>query len=292
MMSGASEPFDPLGLGHIDGDSGRTMMQSLLGLRWQTEESTPPQGAARLELMPARRDKPSGVRLDNCQTLQQRDARSVCIDTIPDDWAAFATSLQRTESKRYFRRCVDVICSCIVAAATAPVLLLVALAIHIEDRGAVLYRQERIGLGGHPFTLLKFRSMREDAERDGVPVCAAEQDPRVTRTGRIIRLLRIDELPQLLNVLRGEMSMIGPRPERPYFVDTYSRLIPAYQYRHAVRPGITGWAQVSFRYGTSAEDAKQKLSYDLYYVKNRSLFLDTVIVLKTLGVMLRGSGAR
>ncbi len=292
MMSETSEPFNPLRLDRMGGTAGRAAIRSLFGSRPRPSEI-----ARAGDIAPARskalpRHRSTGARGTAGQNFPERESRSVCIDDITNDWAVFAADLQRAESKQHLRRCVDVICSCLVALAVAPVLLLAALAIRLEDGGSVFYRQERIGLGGRPFMVLKFRSMRQDAEFDGVPLYAAEHDPRVTRVGRIIRLLRIDELPQLLNVLRGEMSLIGPRPERPYFVDTYSRLIPSYEYRHAVRPGITGWAQVSFRYGSSAEDAKRKLSYDLYYLKNRSMFLDLVIVLKTLGVVLRGWGAR
>ncbi|MGH6877048.1 MAG: sugar transferase, partial [Rhizomicrobium sp.] len=176
--------------------------------------------------------------------------------------------------------------------ATAPVLALAMLAIKLEDGGPVFYTQERIGLGGRSFLLYKLRSMREHAENDGTPAWTAERDVRITNVGRIIRKLRIDELPQLWNVLRGDMSLIGPRPERPYFVLQFSGSIPFYDYRHAIRPGITGWAQVSFRYGASLEDARRKLSYDLYYIKNRGVLLDIVILLRTVGVVLRGEGAR
>jgi exopolysaccharide biosynthesis polyprenyl glycosylphosphotransferase len=191
-----------------------------------------------------------------------------------------------------FRRSLDIVLAAIGFVATAPVLLLTALAIKLEDGGPILYRQERIGLWARPFVLLKFRSMREDAESDGMPAWASERDSRITLAGRIIRKIRIDELPQLWNVLKGEMTLIGPRPERPYFVQQFSQTIHFYDYRHAVRPGITGWAQVSFRYGASLEDTRRKLSYDLYYIKNRGLLLDLVILLRTMGVVLRGEGAR
>ena len=187
---------------------------------------------------------------------------------------------------------MDVVLALALFASSAPVFLLTALAIALEDGGPIFYRQERVGLGGRIFQVLKFRSMRVDAERDGVPAWAAERDNRVTRVGRIIRMLRIDELPQFLNVLRGDMSIIGPRPERPFFVQQFSQAIPFYDCRHVVKPGITGWAQVCFRYGASLEDTKRKLSYDLYYVKNRSVVLDLLILLKTVGVVLRGDGAR
>jgi lipopolysaccharide/colanic/teichoic acid biosynthesis glycosyltransferase len=162
----------------------------------------------------------------------------------------------------------------------------------VEGKGPVLYRQERVGLRGQVFTLLKFRSMTQDAEVNGSPVWAAQRDPRITRVGWFIRKTRIDELPQLYNVLRGYMSFVGPRPERPYFVNRLAQSIPYYQERHAVKPGITGWAQVNYPYGASLEDARNKLSYDLYYLKNRGLFLDLIILIRTVRVVLWPDGAR
>jgi lipopolysaccharide/colanic/teichoic acid biosynthesis glycosyltransferase len=156
----------------------------------------------------------------------------------------------------------------------------------------ILYRQKRVGERGQVFEILKFRSMRVDAERDGVARWAGENDPRVTRVGRFLRKSRIDELPQLVNVLRGDMSFVGPRPERPPFVTDLSKDIPVYSTRHAVKPGITGWAQVQYPYGASRDDAAKKLQFDLYYVKNHSLFLDLVILFQTAQVVLFGKGAR
>jgi lipopolysaccharide/colanic/teichoic acid biosynthesis glycosyltransferase len=155
----------------------------------------------------------------------------------------------------------------------------------------VLYRQERVGLHGRPFTILKFRSMHADAEARG-PVWAAQRDPRVTRVGAFIRLARIDELPQLLNILRGEMSFIGPRPERPHFAAQLEQTVPLYRNRTLVKPGLTGWAQVNYPYAASVEDARAKLSYDLYYIKHRSLQLDLLILAATVPVVLFGRGAR
>jgi lipopolysaccharide/colanic/teichoic acid biosynthesis glycosyltransferase len=168
----------------------------------------------------------------------------------------------------------------------------VGLLIKLDSRGPVLYRQQRVGRFGENFTLLKFRSMRVDAESEGAPRWAAKRDPRITRVGALIRSTRIDELPQLLNVLHGEMSLIGPRPERPHFVAQLSQVIPFYDERNYVKPGITGWAQVNFPYGASIEDAREKLSYDLYYVKNRSTFLDLLILVATIRVILFREGAR
>lgn len=189
------------------------------------------------------------------------------------------------------RRVAEIVLSVALLVLTLPLLLLAALAIKLDTPGPVLYRQQRIGLGGRPFTLCKLRSMRVDAEADG-PVWARANDDRVTSVGRLLRRLRIDELPQLVNVLRGDMCFVGPRPERPPFVSQLIEAIPHYHDRAEVKPGITGWAQVNYQYGASVEDARQKLAYDLYYVKHRSLLLDALIVLATVRVILFQEGAR
>ena len=176
--------------------------------------------------------------------------------------------------------------------ATLPVMAVTALAIKLDSPGPVFYRQLRTGLNGRSFTLLKFRSMRADAESGGIPRWAQKQDPRITRIGHFIRQTRIDELPQLLNVLRGDMSVVGPRPERPHFVKELALAIEAYTIRDRVKPGITGWAQVNYPYGASVEDAREKLAYDLYYVKNRGFFLDLLILCSTVRVILFREGAR
>lgn len=190
------------------------------------------------------------------------------------------------------KRIIDIVVASALLMSTLPLMFFVALAIKCDSAGPVFYRQERVGLRGHRFALLKFRSMREDAEADGQPVWAAALDHRVTRVGQLIRWARIDELPQLLNVLRGEMSIVGPRPERPYFVEQLNKLIPSYDDRHAVLPGITGWAQVNYPYGASIQDAREKLRYDLHYVANFSFLLDLKILFATVRVVLRGEGAR
>lgn len=190
------------------------------------------------------------------------------------------------------RRLADIAISLGLLVATLPVMVATAIAIRLDSRGPVFYRQTRVGLEGRDFTLLKFRSMRLDAEAGGTPRWATQNDPRVTRVGNFIRLSRIDELPQLLNVLRGQMSFIGPRPERPEFVRELSAAIPLYAHRACVKPGITGWAQVSYPYGASVEDARQKLSYDLYYIKYRSLLLDLLILIATVRVILFREGSR
>ena len=171
-------------------------------------------------------------------------------------------------------------------------MVVTALLIVLDSKGPVFYRQERVGLNGRQFLVIKFRSMRADAEKDGAPQWAAQRDARVTRVGVLIRKLRVDELPQLLNVLRGEMSLVGPRPERPCFVAEFTKQIPFYAERHCVKPGITGWAQINYPYGASLEDARNKLAYDLYYVKNNGLFLDLIVVFQTVRVILFADGAR
>jgi lipopolysaccharide/colanic/teichoic acid biosynthesis glycosyltransferase len=173
-----------------------------------------------------------------------------------------------------------------------PATLFTALWIFVEDRGPVFYKQERVGEDGRIFEVLKFRSMRIDAEKGGTPQWASKHDSRVTRIGRIIRKVRIDEIPQVINVLRGDMSFVGPRPERPFFVEKLCQDVPYYNMRHSIKPGITGLAQVRYPYGASVEDAVQKLQYDLYYVKNNSLFLDILILIDTLQVVLFGKGGR
>jgi exopolysaccharide biosynthesis polyprenyl glycosylphosphotransferase len=188
-------------------------------------------------------------------------------------------------------RGLDLMLSLVLLIATAPLLLVTAIAVRLESRGPILYRQQRVGLHGRIFTVLKFRSMRADAEALG-PVWASKRDPRVTRVGALIRLVRLDEVPQVYNVLRGDMSFIGPRPERPHFTSQLERDLPHYGDRLLVKPGLTGWAQVNYPYGASVEDARAKLSYDLYYVKHRTMLLDILILFATVRVVLFQSGAR
>jgi exopolysaccharide biosynthesis polyprenyl glycosylphosphotransferase len=189
-------------------------------------------------------------------------------------------------------RGLDVFASLSLLLLTLPLTLVVALAIKFDSRGPVLYRQERVGRHHRRFQILKFRSMTVDAERSGKAVWAAVRDSRVTRVGRFIRLTRIDEIPQAINILRGEMSFVGPRPERPEFVEQLTAAIPHYADRASVRPGLTGWAQVKYPYGASIEDAREKLSYDLWYIRQRSVWLDLRIILATARVVLRQAGAR
>jgi exopolysaccharide biosynthesis polyprenyl glycosylphosphotransferase len=190
------------------------------------------------------------------------------------------------------KRVFDIVSAGVLIALASPVMLLTALAIKLDSRGPVLYRQERTGLDNKPFQCVKFRSMRTDAERDGQPRWATTGDDRITRVGRLLRVSRIDELPQLFSVLKGDMSLVGPRPERPYFVEQLTREIPFYAVRHSVKPGVTGWAQVRYQYGSTVEDSQEKLQYDLHYVKNHTLWLDLQILVETVHVVLTGKGAR
>jgi exopolysaccharide biosynthesis polyprenyl glycosylphosphotransferase len=194
----------------------------------------------------------------------------------------------RTAIKRVF----DIFSAALLLVVSAPVMLLAAVAIRLDSPGPALYRQERVGKNGKNFVIIKFRSMRTDSEKDGTPRWATADDDRVTRIGRIIRRTRIDELPQLFSVLKGDMSLVGPRPERPFFVEQLTQEIPFYSVRHSVKPGVTGWAQVRYQYGATVEDSQEKLQYDLYYVKNHALFLDVQIMLETVRVVLTGKGAR
>jgi sugar transferase (PEP-CTERM system associated) len=236
--------------------------------------------------------KIAGINVVDYQTFWERENGRIDIEALQPSWLIFSDGFRQGAIVNAVKRGFDVATSLLLLAFTLPIIGLAALAVRLESPGHILYRQERSGFGGKSFTLLKFRSMRSDAEGDGAPVWARDADPRVTRVGAIIRKYRIDELPQLWNVLRGNMSFVGPRPERPFFVKQLAEQIPFYSERHAVKPGITGWAQVNYPYGASLEDARQKLAYDLYYVKNRTLFLDIVILIHTIRVILFREGAR
>jgi sugar transferase (PEP-CTERM system associated) len=235
-----------------------------------------------------------GTAITDALTFFERETGRVNVDLLYPSWMIFSDGFIRNRLQAVTQRAFDVVASLVLLALTWPVMLITALAIWIESRGRdpILYRQVRIGFEGRTFEVLKFRSMRTDAEQDGRPVWAKENDDRVTRVGRVIRKYRIDELPQIFNVLRGDMSFVGPRPERPTFVEELSQKIPFYRERHSVKPGITGWAQLCYRYGSTDEDAIEKLQYDLYYVKNRSFLFDLMILLQTAEVVLWRQGAR
>jgi len=236
--------------------------------------------------------KLDGVKVIDASTFFEREMSQIRVHSLNPNWLVFGGGFDQSGLRTAIKRAFDLFASTILLVATLPVMLITALCIYIQDRAPILYRQERIGLGGRPFIVLKFRSMRHDAETAGKPQWASENDPRITRIGRIIRKLRIDELPQIVNVLKGDMSLIGPRPERDYFIKQLCEKIPYYNVRHSIKPGITGWAQVRYQYGSSIEDSVQKLQYDLYYVKNNSLFLDIIILIDTVQVVLTGKGSR
>ena len=192
----------------------------------------------------------------------------------------------------FVKRAFDMVASITLLVLSLPVMVIAAVAIRLDSPGPVIYRQQRVGLGGKTFNILKFRSMRVDAEQDGKPQWAQTGDSRVTRIGRFMRLTRIDELPQLFNVMAGQMSLVGPRPERPYFVEQLVAQVPFYAARHSVKPGVTGWAQVRHKYGASVDDSADKLEYDLYYVKNHRLLFDLLILFYSVRVVLLAQGSR
>ncbi|HVS76742.1 MAG TPA: TIGR03013 family XrtA/PEP-CTERM system glycosyltransferase [Steroidobacteraceae bacterium] len=236
----------------------------------------------------------AGIDVTELLTFLERETGRVRLDVLNPSWMIFGQGFRRDPLRLVTSRVLDLIGSLAVLTLTLPFILMTALALKVQDgwSAPVLYRQRRVGLGGRPFNVLKFRSMHVDAERDGRARWAQARDPRVTRVGSFIRKTRLDELPQLLNVLRGQMSLVGPRPERPEFVAELAERIPYYVERHCVKPGLTGWAQLCYPYGSSEQDALEKLQYDLYYVKNNSLLFDLAILLQTAEVVVMGTGAR
>lgn len=236
--------------------------------------------------------KMSGVRITDYLSFWERETGQIDLDEVKPGWLALSDGFRVGLPRRIMKRMFDIFLSLIFLTLTFPLLAVTALLIKLESSGPIFYRQKRVGRQGRVFNVIKFRSMYNDAERDGQPKWAKRTDPRITFVGHFIRRSRIDEIPQILNVLLGHMSFVGPRPERPYFVRELHEQIPLYNIRHNVRPGITGWAQVNYPYGASVEDARRKLSYDIYYVKNCGLFLDLVIILQTVRVVLSGDGAR
>jgi len=245
----------------------------------------------RLPIQELLRAKLSGVRIEDAATTYERISGKILTDGLAPSWLIFSDGFQASRGTRVVKRIVDVVLAAIGLVLSAPLMLLTAIAVWLDSPGPILYRQVRVGENDSLFTLCKFRSMRSDAER-GKPIWATNNDARVTRVGRFIRLTRLDELPQLINVLRGDMSFVGPRPERPYFVQQLAAEIPFYAERHAVKPGVTGWAQVKYRYGSSVEDAMEKLRYDLYYIKHLSIGFDLTIVIDTVKVILCARGAQ
>lgn len=235
--------------------------------------------------------KSMGIDVLDGHRMYEEECGRLSIDELKPSFLIFSSGFKRKPVVMALKRTGDMIGACCGLAFLGPLMSVIALCIKLDSPGPILYRQTRVGLHGYPYVLLKFRSMRHDAEADGVK-WAALGDSRVTRVGFWLRKLRLDELPQFINVVKGEMSLVGPRPERPHFVQDLRTQIPYYDLRHTVRPGITGWAQTCFQYASSLEDSHVKLQYDLYYVKNLSLWLDLKILFRTIRVVLQGSGAR
>ena len=246
-----------------------------------------------LPLQDLLRIKTTGVHVNDISSFLERETGRVDLDSVNPSWLIFSDGFSSGRRlSGIAKRLFDIAASAVLLAMTLPVILLFALLIKLESRGPAFYRQERVGRYGVGFNLLKLRSMRVDAEAEGKAIWAAKNDPRVTRVGKFIRKVRIDELPQTWCVLKGDMSFVGPRPERPEFVSDLVKQLPYFAERHMVKPGITGWAQINYPYGASIEDSRQKLEYDLYYAKNYTPFLDLLILLQTIRVVIWPEGAR
>lgn len=233
-----------------------------------------------------------GVNVEDAATFYEQVSGKIMLENLHPSWLVFSEDFTISSLARGLKRLQDIVLAVLGGVLALPLALLVALLIRLDSRGPVLFRQERVGQDGEAFTLIKFRSMQVDAEADTGPIYAETDDPRITRVGRMIRRTRLDELPQLINVLKGDMSFVGPRPERRFFVEQFEKEIPYYTRRLSVKPGVTGWAQVKYPYGATAEDAVEKLRLDLYYVKNMSSLFDLFIILQTVKIVLLGQGAR
>lgn len=232
-----------------------------------------------------------GIRVLDLASYFEQTLGQIRLESLYAGWLIFGDGFRQGTFRSAVKRLSDILFASVLLLLAMPIMVLTALLIIIESGTPVLYVQERVGRNGRLFNVIKFRSMRTDAEKDGQPIWAQKKDDRTTRVGRIIRKLRIDELPQLYCVLRGDMSLVGPRPERQFFVEQLTNEIPFYAVRHSVKPGLTGWAQVRYHYGATVEDSAEKLQYDLYYVKNHSLLLDMIILFETIAVVLTGKGA-
>ncbi len=237
--------------------------------------------------------KMMGCHITEATTFIERQSGTVNLKNVNPSWMVFSDGFGAAGNfDLIIKRAFDIFTSLLLLIVSLPILIIAGLLVKVTSHGPIFYRQERVGLNGKPFDVLKFRSMATDAEADGVPKWAAKNDSRVTPVGKVIRASRIDEIPQIFNVLKGDMSFVGPRPERPYFVDQLEKNIPFYGERHRVKPGITGWAQLNYPYGASEEDTKHKLEYDLYYIKNYSLLLDFIILVQTVRVVFWPDGVR
>ncbi|TZG27497.1 TIGR03013 family XrtA/PEP-CTERM system glycosyltransferase [Sphingomonas montanisoli] len=239
------------------------------------------------------RVKTTGVHVTDISNFLERNTGRIDLDTVRPSTLIFSDGFSSGRSlSLVVKRALDIFVSALILIIAAPIIAITAIIVRIESPGSSFYRQIRVGRHGKEFSILKLRSMRQDAEVGGAAIWAQKGDARVTRVGRIIRLIRVDELPQVWTVLKGDMSFVGPRPERPQFVEELEQQIPYYAERHMMKPGITGWAQINYPYGASLDDARHKLEYDLYYTKNYSIFLDVLIILQTLRVLLWAEGAR
>ena len=236
--------------------------------------------------------KVRGFSIIDGESFYERITGKVLVEKINPSWLIFSDGFVKSPVAKLTKRVVGLVLSSIMLMLLSPLIFIVSIAIKLDSKGPVLFSQERVGEDGKIFKVYKFRSMKEDAEALSGPVWAEEDDPRITRVGRIIRKLRIDELPQLWNVLKGDMSFVGPRPERPYFVEKLETKIPYYKERFSVKPGVTGWAQVMYGYGATEKDALEKLKYDLYYIKNMSLIMDLMVIFHTVKIVLLGRGSR
>lgn len=234
----------------------------------------------------------AGVKIEEAASWLEKMSGRIEVEQLYPSWLIFAEGFRFSAGFMLLRRLSSILASAVLLLVVLPVIPFVILAIKLDSPGPVLYRQKRVGLGGVTFFCYKFRTMRQDAEADTGPTWAGDDDPRITRVGRFLRASRLDEIPQLWCVLRGDMGFVGPRPERPEFVEWLTKEIPYYPVRHAVRPGITGWAQISYRYGNTLDDAKEKLQYDLFYIKNASVGLDLLIMFQTVKIVLLGRGAQ
>ncbi len=233
-----------------------------------------------------------GIQVTDCASFAERITGQVKLDLLESHWLIFSPGFHRGQLRDLAKRGTDILYSAVGLVLTISLLPFLALFIKMDSKGPVFYRQRRVGLNGKVFEIYKFRSMRQDAEADGEARWARKNDDRITKFGHFLRKSRLDELPQFFNVLKGDMSLVGPRPERPEFIKDLTEKLPLYKNRHTVRPGITGWAQIHYPYGATLEDAHRKLEYDLYYVKNRSLFLDLITLLLTIRIAVGGVGAR
>jgi sugar transferase (PEP-CTERM system associated) len=236
--------------------------------------------------------KLAGITIEEGETFRERATGKIPLDHLKPSWMVFSDGFKSLRTRKISKRIFDIFLSAFVFILAAPVMLVAAIVIKLESSGPVIFKQERVGENSKVFEIYKFRSMRQDAEKGTGPVWAGTSDDRVTRVGRLIRRTRIDELPQLINVIIGNMSFVGPRPERPFFVDKLKEVIPYYEMRLVAKPGITGWAQIKYPYGASVQDALEKLQFDIYYIKNMSPLLDVMIIFWTIKVVISGSGAR